>query len=237
MSNLVTILTCSSQFELATIIPLLEAEGIETFTKDELTVQVTQYSSAFGGIKLQVKESDAEYATAILKEKGYIAEEENTPPAFLIKLEKFTSEIPFIKKYSFEVRLLLTGAVLITIFAVLFYYLTKPDVYDALVDHTWCVEHINYKGQDYMPNTHEFKVIFRKDCNEIIVFNPNGNLHLPGFNSRGVYAYWLFDEDSIEISNADTLAKVYNGNYEIELSQRQLILKSAETIIYCKTNL
>lgn len=49
----------------------LEAEGIQVFLKDELTVQTDNFlSNAIGGVKLQVSESNVEAATQILKEQG-----------------------------------------------------------------------------------------------------------------------------------------------------------------------
>ena len=46
---------------------LLEANGLETFLADELTVGVAWHlSNALGGIKLQVPETDVERATGIL---------------------------------------------------------------------------------------------------------------------------------------------------------------------------
>ncbi len=52
---------------------LLEADGIVTFLKDELMVQVYSfYSTALGGVKLMVHESDAQRAHELLTEGGYI---------------------------------------------------------------------------------------------------------------------------------------------------------------------
>lgn len=54
---------------------LLESEGIECFVRDELTISVDPfYSNAIGGIKLQVRESDAQRATDILTKGGFINE-------------------------------------------------------------------------------------------------------------------------------------------------------------------
>lgn len=65
--NLVTINTYTFPHELAIHKSKLESMGIECFVKDELTVQVHNfYSNAIGGIKLQVKEDDAEAAIEIL---------------------------------------------------------------------------------------------------------------------------------------------------------------------------
>ncbi len=52
---------------------LLEADGIVTFLRDELAVQAHNfYSTALGGVKLLVHESDAGRAVELLIEGGYI---------------------------------------------------------------------------------------------------------------------------------------------------------------------
>jgi len=89
-NNFVTVLTFTYPYEVAIIRSRLESEGIECFVQDELTVQVNPfYSNAIGGIKLQVRESDLERTIEILKEAGYI-KEEDFQPSFLQKwLSKF----------------------------------------------------------------------------------------------------------------------------------------------------
>lgn len=52
---------------------LLESDGIFTFIKDELTAQVHNfYSTAIGGVKLMVRESDVHRAVELLTAGGYI---------------------------------------------------------------------------------------------------------------------------------------------------------------------
>ncbi len=52
---------------------LLEADGMLTFIKDELTVQVQNfYSTAIGGVKLMVHESDLPRAIELLTAGGYL---------------------------------------------------------------------------------------------------------------------------------------------------------------------
>ena len=61
--------------ELAVARSWLESEGVECYVKDELTVQVNPfYSNAIGGVKLQVREEDAERAIQLLKEGGFLEE-------------------------------------------------------------------------------------------------------------------------------------------------------------------
>ena len=77
----ITVLTVTFAHEVAIIRGRLEAEGITCFVKDEFTVQVHPfYSNAIGGVKLQVRESDYDQTIEILKETGYIKEEELQPP-------------------------------------------------------------------------------------------------------------------------------------------------------------
>lgn len=71
-----TIKTFNMSHEAIIIRSMLEAEGIECFIKDELTVQVDPfYSNALGGAKLQVKALDSERAIRLLEENGYIEKE------------------------------------------------------------------------------------------------------------------------------------------------------------------
>ena len=55
----------------------LEDEGIECFTKDELTVQVHNLlSNAVGGVKLQVMEQDYERAKTVLATSNHLLVED-----------------------------------------------------------------------------------------------------------------------------------------------------------------
>lgn len=72
----ITVLTVTYAHEVAIVRGRLESEGITCFVKDELTVQVIPfYSNAIGGVKLQVLSKDFSRAIEILKETGYIEEE------------------------------------------------------------------------------------------------------------------------------------------------------------------
>lgn len=54
------------------IVSRLEAEGIDCFLQDELTVQTNWYlSNAVGGVKLFVKEEQVANALQLIKEGGY----------------------------------------------------------------------------------------------------------------------------------------------------------------------
>lgn len=67
MESFVTVKTFTFPHEAHILQGRLESEGIETFLKDELTVQVHPFASnAIGGVKLQVKKEDYDKALEIL---------------------------------------------------------------------------------------------------------------------------------------------------------------------------
>ena len=81
MDTFVTLMTFTHPTELAVLRARLENEEIECRVLNELTVQVNPfYSNAIGGVQLQVKESDFQRATQILKDGGYI-KDGKVPPA------------------------------------------------------------------------------------------------------------------------------------------------------------
>lgn len=85
----VTIKTFNMSHQAIIVRSMLEAEGIECFLKDELTVQVDPfYSNALGGAKLQVKSKDADQAIDLLKKNGYI-EKEKKDDFFVQSIKKF----------------------------------------------------------------------------------------------------------------------------------------------------
>lgn len=99
MGKLVTIKTFTFSHEVAIVRGRLESEGIYCFTQDELTAQVQPFHSiAIGGVKLQVREEDVERAIALLKESGDISDEDLQPSKFQIRLLRFFSKIPFLRK-------------------------------------------------------------------------------------------------------------------------------------------
>lgn len=67
MESLVTVKTFTYAHEAAIAKSMLRAEGIFCFLKDELTIQANPfYSNALGGVKLQVRASDALKAQRLL---------------------------------------------------------------------------------------------------------------------------------------------------------------------------
>jgi hypothetical protein len=86
--------------ELSVVRARLEASGIECRLLDEMTVQVNPfYSNAIGGVKLQVRESDIKKSIEILKDGGYIKDEDLQPYTNLNKLDNATSRIRLLKNF------------------------------------------------------------------------------------------------------------------------------------------
>lgn len=78
MNNWYTVITFDQPHEAHFARNLLEANGINSIIRDELTVQTCNlYSNTVGGVKLDVKEEDMDSAISILKEGGYIIEGSN----------------------------------------------------------------------------------------------------------------------------------------------------------------
>ncbi|NDV79623.1 DUF2007 domain-containing protein [Dysgonomonas sp. 511] len=80
MPALVTIKTSNVVGELAVAKSFLESNGIYCFLKDELTYQVHPF--AIGGVKLQVREDEAQRAVDLLIEGGFVRKEDfEIPPS------------------------------------------------------------------------------------------------------------------------------------------------------------
>lgn len=213
----------------------LESEGIECLVLDELTAQVNPfYSNAIGGVKLQVKESDAPRAINILKDSGYIKDEVFEPSKSYTKLDNATSRLPLFKNLRLEIRLMIIVTVCVVTLTGILYFATLSSTFERLTKQSWCVDQVTYNGKDYATNTVELiQLVGSGICQESMDLRTNGTIILPGFNSSASWGQWTLDENSLLISQADTFDFVYNGLYNIDFSGGRLILKSHRTTINC----
>jgi hypothetical protein len=230
-------MTFTHPTELAVLRARLEADGIDCLVLDQLTAQVNPfYSNAIGGVKLQVKESDLPRTIEILKEGGYINEEDLPQTLSQTKLDNATSWLPLLKNMRVEIRLMVILIVGLLSIVGIIYYTTSPSTFQRLIDQNWCIDHVNYNGKDYAINTVEkIKLIGMGFCLEGIDIRKNGTIILPGFNSRAVRGMWTLEDNSLIISQTDTFDFVYNGLYAINFSGNSLILKSKQTTLHCYT--
>lgn len=96
MNDFVTVKVSNHPADLAVAKSYLEDQGISCFIKDELIGQIYPLgSNAFGGAKLQVKESDCSHAVSLLIQGGFAKEEDYKVPESMLRIsklyEKFSS--------------------------------------------------------------------------------------------------------------------------------------------------
>jgi hypothetical protein len=235
LSNFVTIMTFNHPTELLVLRSRLEADGIECSVLDELTAQLNPfYSNAIGGVKLQVKESDLSKAITILKESGYIKEEELQISKRFTKFDNATSRLPILNNLRLELRLMIIVAIGLFILIGIIYYATLPTTFERLTKQSWCVNEITYNGKNFAPKTvKHIKLIGAGFCEESIDIEANETITLPGFSSHAARGQWSLGDNSLQILQVDTFGFVYNGLYNIEFIGKNLVLKSNQTTLYC----
>jgi len=232
MENWITILTFTHPTQAHLAKAKLQSEGIEVLIRDELTAQVNNFfSSAIGGVKLQVQKKDAERAYEILKASGYVEEEKHSQNNFIKKLDTFSSRIPILGKTVFEFRLIVLIAFVILLIAFSIILITNPTSSQKLTDNTWCIDNVVFQGQEYQPNTTGLVIRFNNGCNESVSFRKNGQVILPGFNSGSIQAYWKLENQNLLVFNSDTLGHVFNGKYTLKIRHNSLTMQSDKTTI------
>ena len=90
MSELITIRTFSQSTDFELVKSYLESLGIECFGRDEVNNRA-YLANVNGGIKLEVREEQAEEAVKILIEAGYLKKEDFEPSPEMKWLEKVLS--------------------------------------------------------------------------------------------------------------------------------------------------
>lgn len=232
MENWITVLTFTYPTQAHLAKAKVESEGIEVLIRDELTAQVNNfYSSAIGGVKLQVRNKDAERAFEILKASGYIKEEKHIQNNFIKSLERFSSRIPILGKTVFEFRLIVLVAFIILLIAFSFILITKPSTEELLVENYWCIDNVIFQGEQFQPNTTGILIRFNNGCSESISFGELGQVYFPGFNSGKITAYWKLDSKYLLVYGSDTLGHVFNGKYKLNIRHNSLTMESERTKI------
>ncbi len=234
MSNWVTIYTFSYPHEAAIIQGRLEADGIETFLKDELTVQTHNfYSNAIGGIKLQVWEEDVEVALAILAEAGYVLEQDAPEPPMWLWLEGLKERIPVFKSSKPYYFLMLAVLLLTLTLGGIGYLIMRPSTADLLRENKWCVNYVVYKGVEYNPYTAGyFKLHMEGECSEQMIFYDNEQVVFPGFNTTAINGRWYIHEGQLRIKSLSAYSNIYNDLFTIEIDGDLLTLTSENTTVY-----
>jgi hypothetical protein len=109
-----------------------------------------------------------------------------------------------------------------------------PSLSSRLNNSSWCVDNIYYKGRSIETRTLHavyFVVKGKKSCTNQINFMDQGDVQLPGLNSRAIEGGWQIDKDNNLQLSTDTLQDIYQGNYVVNISGDKLVLKSKTTVI------
>ena len=126
---------------------------------------------------------------------------------------------------------------LLAIILFIVYLLTRQSDKERLIKNVWCVESILYNNQPLQPHTVDFIMMrfqTQQPCDESVSFTEFGNINLPGFDGVSARGRWALKNDSLRISDTDTLSSIYGGYYGVDFSGNILVLKSKTTVIRCR---
>lgn len=236
MQKLVCIMTFNQVHETGIARSLLDANGIETFLRNEHLVNtVSLYSLALGGIELQVREEDFAEARQLLIANGLINETDNSRNSFLQQTDILLRKIPFLDALQPVYRLMLTAAVLITVIAVFLFFILKPQLRSAMIDSNWCLKQITYLHNTAAPDNSGIRAD-EMNCPQTIVILSGSKIVFYGFGSDEINAYWELSGNVFKISSADTLGYKYNGQYIVGFNtdQSELNLSGTSMKMYFK---
>jgi hypothetical protein len=227
MPDFILVTTLNGLQDLYIVQPLLESEGLNFYIKNENMIQMNPlYAVGTGGLDVMVVADDAPRAFDILKEAGYIVDENTEPDLPLLdSIRKlfYTAGDTLLSKHGL-LGLIIAG--LLLVIGLIIYYSTIEttpgnDSLNAtdLRNSQWYVKGVSLNGQKLTVHT-----IDKKDDeltnllsnNETINFDGFENVILPGLESHAVKGnYSIVSYDSLLIGNCDTLGVVYNGKYGV----------------------
>ena len=226
------------QQELNIIRIALQSEDINFRVLFENTLNTANvYALGYSGVLIEVIEEEVDISIEILSELGFNTLLSNEPERykFVILFDKYTKEIPFLKKFEVAYRLLILLSVFLFILLLIFSFISINNPIYELENTKWCVKSITHKNQAIIPNTLS-KVSFIRNlkqgkCKENVIFFDDRSIHLPGFNSTLNEGYWILNyKNNIIINSINKDSIIYNGIYEIEINLfGKMILQSNDT--------
>lgn len=125
MKQYVEIRSTSNIVTLGMMQTLLRVNNIDFLTRDEYYIQVDPLvSTAIGGAKILVEESQLINAQKILEEGGIDMKEdnENLPP-FMGGLTQYVSKIPFISHLNLELQLVIILSTFFVVLGIVAYFI------------------------------------------------------------------------------------------------------------------
>ncbi|MBI3511954.1 MAG: DUF2007 domain-containing protein [Bacteroidetes bacterium] len=230
MHEFVTIATFTLPHEASILAARLEDEGIETYLRDELTVQQNNfYSHALGGVKLQVRENDVENALKIMQGSGYIGEhaaKEISDSAAINSIDE--------KKQKKIKRIFIFVFVLTAILTIIAYISSRPTMEELLTRKSWNIEEITFDSVKVHAATRTISIAWKNHKSEgTLIFFRNGEVSLPGVGGSSENGQWIVDEDRILIHGLGQMKKIFEGIYSIKIDGNELVLRSRHTVIRC----
>lgn len=151
MDNWKIVITFTFPHEAHMVEGFLNSHGIETFLKDEMTVQVNiAYSNAVGGVKILVKDSDYEQSIKLLKEGGYITDEntqiETEKEVFLVEYTPDNKNCPFCHSENISIKKKPNNiSFILSVFMSLFFFAVISPVYKSVYKCFDCEKEWKYK--------------------------------------------------------------------------------------------
>jgi len=219
---------------------LLESRGIKCRVLDEFTVQSYNFiSNAVGGVKLQVQRTDYERARALLKEGGFIQEDEVRPS----KVDVILSDPLKLKQIKIALYSILVLSVVVTLSIVIHSNVTAPSTYERFAYGEWSIQAVYHDGILYLPNT-----VLRNDPSdsvgtmifvdpwepEKIIFYPNGEVEIPRFYCPSFYGKWEISENTLSIFDVYTLDALFNHPFMVQFESNYMILIADSSTIHCR---
>jgi hypothetical protein len=217
----------------ATAVAVLETNGIRCERVDSLIVEANHFlSQAVGGIKLKVSRRDYDQAFRLLSEGGFIHPE----PTGESMVDRVIQSGAFRKAIKVVVYLVLA---VVSVFLALWFWfavIKRPSVADILNGKQWCLGAMEYNDELYYPHTFTGDVGFHINpafvCTEKMKFYSDGVLEIPGFQCRPIRTQWSIMGSVLTISGADTLSRVFDGSYEVEINRQEISIVSPNTAFY-----
>lgn len=226
MEKWIVVYTAVHASEVSVLQAFLSLHDIDCRLRDEHTIQAQPfYSTAIGGVKVEVPPEQADRAFALLHEAGYSAVHPGSedPEAAHDRAKQAEARLQR------GVRMTAIIAVMVIVLAFIFFF--KKETPD-LTGQRWCVSLVEWKGKYYAPETfHDGISIYILGCEETLRFHADGTISLPGFQSPTVNAFWKYTNDGVEIYEASDFASVYEGEYAIDCRGGSLKLISDNTVI------
>lgn len=215
----------------------LELNEIEVQLKDDLTVQVAPgYTSAIGGIRIFVQESNLAIANEILIELGYKKITPKKPNKFLSFFDSKTKSIPILGKKLLIVRLFIFVTLILAMIVIPFALFTSPPFEEKITSKLWCIYEITAHGKalNLDPNGH-YSAMW-DNCVQLFSLETNGGINFPAYENCANPKRWFCDGNKLtilceDIKNLENKQKTLQGMYVAIVRQNHLELVSNHVVI------